>query len=370
MSSSVDAFLAHFGVKGMKWGIVRTDDQLARASGSSKETTKTSGGGSSEISTKDMSKALDDFYKDKTPEQLQAEGKRKLAAQAAKVYPHKKSADPSDDEDVDPKASDLKSGGLTTKQKIALGVGAAAVVGVMAYYGNQAYQENKKALALGEARKEARRESSRRHDSEWESVFGTKPTPRTDPLGPGEGFFYTGLQSKKALDRPGFTIPKTTMFQRLSNHHETGTGYDEGTYATFLTNDKKKYGASSEFGSKKYTLEFQPMEDVRVPSTKTVLGELKKMRQENGSSYDDAAVVKEYHNMSGSSWSSKEQKQLIERLKKRGYSAIVDDMDAGYLGDLPVVFFGKTANVMASQRSISDRQRDENTSIPLTRQYA
>ncbi|WNM72395.1 hypothetical protein SEA_MOSSY_16 [Gordonia phage Mossy] len=373
--SNLDDFLAHHGVKGMKWGRRKKDDTVGSSpGGSSKESTpksKSSAPTGPPKSTKakakpsdkddSMSKALDDFYKNKTDKQLNAEGKKKLKEQANQTFPSKgdsKNPKKAPSGEADVTGSDVKEGRLSRKQKIALGVGAAVVVGGLAVYGNKKIGD---LVATQEA-------SKRLLDQELGSLFGSNMPPKPFPTSPPT--FYQGLKTKRALDRPEFTIPGSTIFQRLSDHQETGQGYNKGAYATFLSNDKAAYGSSGEFGFKKYTLTFQPTGDVRVPATRTVLESLKEVAGEQGRRMSDQQAIQEYHAMSGGSWKTETSAALIENLKKKGYSAIVDDMDAGYLGDLPVVFFGDTKQVTATPRDKSDVTADILKRVPMSSPYA
>ena len=363
--TGVDDFLAHYGKKGMKWGVIN-DDKGGGSGGSSKK----SGGASKKSSGEEFTKAaLADFYAKKDPKQMQAEGQKKFKAKADQEFPVSKGAKTSksakkDSDEPDPTAEEVKQGRLSDKQKRALKIGAGvAVAGLLIYGAHKSGVEYK-----------ARQDS---HLAEMDGLFGPggnrKPNPGSS--------FYTGLASGKAIDRPEFTIPKSTTFQRLSGHPENGSGYDKGAYATFLTNDKRQYGASHEFGKKSYTVTFNPKEDVKVPSTKTVLSALKKVMLEEGDGtylhasgerrpIEDKQVFERYHGYSGGDWKQPGQQRLVNELKKRGYSAIVDDMDAGFYGDLPVVFFGEADNVSANKRTNADYSRDMKEKTTVLGRYA
>lgn len=347
MSTATDDFLAHYGIKGMKWGVIRSDPSGGKKAGSSVD---------GEFSDERVAKALSDFYKTKSSEQLNAEAQVKLRAQADRVHAHKPESDKSSDTDAFQEK--LVPGGYTRNQKIAIGVGAAVTVGLLGYTAHKTVF--------------ARQGTARALESEWSGLFGTKADVSRERAGEFHGSSFGGLKNGKALDRPGFTIPKSTTFQRLSGHAESGADYSSGTYATFLSNDKRVYGRSEEFGTKKYTLQFKATEDIRVPSTKTVLDTLRKNMTEsnNGVVPRDQDVMFSYHSMSGGEWKSSNSQRLIESLKKQGYSAIVDDMDAGYLGDLPVLFFGETRSVKAKKRSMLDYAMDYNAALPLLQTYA
>ena len=402
------AALAHYGVKGMKWG-VRKEDESGGSGSKSKPV---------ESSADDLAKVMDEFYSKKTPGQLESEGKAKLAEQAASEFPKKisesraRKADKADAavERLDERISELqneraetkpgliggikrrgidnsintlsdirddqarrseqlRSGKLTTEQKkafVAVGLTAAAV-GVAAY-GNYKVKELHKTNY-----EENRRETS----EQWNALFGRDfPGPQAGAVGHGGGSFYAGLTNKKALTRPEFTIPAGTKFQRLSDHEEDTSEYGKvkGAYATFLKNDKKIYGASGEFGGKKYTVEFEADGPVRVPNLTTVLAHMKQVKKAEypdvPNLWSDDAIYAQYHKMAGGSWSSPDAKKLFDSLKLYGYSAIVDDMDAGYLGDLPVVFFGNAKPGVSKERTAVDRGNDKAGIAKLAREYA
>ena len=421
MSDEIDGFLAHYGVKGMKWGVRKDRDGSSRkSSGSSKK--KESGDG--------FEKAIDEFYASKSHSELQKEGMAKLKAQANQTFATAKDStkqvvgesrerkaariDKSVDKlnreanrlnkeidatnpgplgayrranlkaqlsEIEKNRDNLKKAGeqvragkLTTNEKILIGVGTAAAVGVLAYYGKQKYDQQafyKKNKPLIDANR-------KKTEEQWAQLFGESPRmKRADGNHPQSiaatmtGGFYPGLKNKKALDRPEFTIPKETVFQRMSNGKETGEGYEKGTYSTFLSNDNALYGASQEFGNKTYRVNYQPKSDVKVPSTRTVLKALQESQKElTGKRPSDKETFALYHELSGGGWSNPPSVGLINQLKKQGYSALVDDMDAGYIGDLPVVFFGEATNVTATKRTAKDRLQDQGSFMPTIKKYA
>ena len=380
-----EAFLAHHGVKGMKWG-VRNDKGSSGVGTSSNET---KGKQSS-----DYSSAIDTFYKNKSDEDLRREGEQKLKQQAAITFPSSKVAtqDSADNE------SGAK-GGLTTQQKVLIGVGATVAAGALVYYGKQYYDnkglrefdslsakvaaDSKQKVAAKKllddkdrASRETLQNATRQEtSSEWSRLFGGSSEFREfeqAASGASEGAFYRGLKTKKALSRPEFTIPEDTVFQRLSSTAETGKDYHLGAYSSFLTNDKAVYGSSTEFGSSPYLVSYKAKGPVKVPSTQTVLDTLRSVKKKaDGSTMTADETITQYHNLAGGNWkASPDAKNLVKALKKQGYSAIVDDMDAGYLGDLPIVFFGNAVEVKSQARNRSSIEEDKAKVIKTARIYA
>lgn len=411
--------LAHYGKKGMKWGVRNEDKPTGGSAGSTDKPEP--------IDENAYSEAMKSFYSKKSDEDLQAEGQKKLEAQAEVSFPSKKevkrnakadrleqqaaemanlaekteakrnalgkgvgnrirraslSADINSyrqyESDLKKQASQVRDGKLTDNQKVLLTVGAAAAIGGLALYGSSKYGDYKDGITPS-TKKRLYDENKAQTDAEWRSLFGRDHDGEKSLGGfytASQGGFFGGLKNQKAMDRPEFTIPKGTVFQRFSNHEEDSSQYGttKGVYSTFLSNDKKMYGASGEFGSKKFVVNFKAEDEVRVPSLKTVLSHLQQVREKE---YPDSPqhntpekIFTEYHGFSGGSWDSKTATRLFESLKSAGYSAIVDDMDAGYLGDLPVVFFGNAAPATSRPRGKNDTRTDSHGIMKLSNSYA
>lgn len=403
--------LAHYGVKGMKWG-VRKDRKSSGDGGSSSARKNEESDG--------LKDASDAFYAKKDSKELQAEGERNLKAQiaddgfptkasarrAAKAEGIEKEASEYDQaakeladerdsisgnnlwnkyqrrvyndqiavnekvrDDLLKKAEQVREGKLTDNQKKLIVAGGIAAVAVAGLYARRQYDLRNAGITKKESERLAE-ENRRKTSDEWSALFGDAPdfgSAKTafGAAGPG---FYTGLKNGKVWDRPEFTIPESTIFQRLSDHAEDSSGYgrEKGAYATFLNNDKKLYGASKEFGGKKYTVNFTVPGGTKVPSHQTVLSHLKKVTLTK----DDTMVASLYHQMAGASWSTPTSMRLFESLREAGYSAIVDDMDAGFLGDLPVVFFGKASTATSTPRTRTQRTTDSIGLLKVTGKYA
>lgn len=403
--------LAHYGKKGMKWGVRKDRDEVGNdRSGSKPE----------ETDLEKLMAAQDAYYAERGAESIQNEGKAKMAAKIADPgFPTKRqskaipieelSEEYGKDADrireaidntkpgflgalernayrrdlkiiektqgqLDKKAEALREGKLTPGQKKAIiGAGAAVAAAGLLYYGNK---------RLGEIQRTELAENREQTNAQWKSLFGkdyphsTQANPLLPVSGDAVASFYAGLSNKKAYLRPEFLIPEGTVFQRLSNHPEDSTEYGQkkGAYATFLSNDKKIYGSSMEFGGSKYNVNFKADGPVRVPTLKTVLAHMKQINKmdnpDTPSRWDDKVVAADYQQMAGGSWSDSRATRLFDSLRSHGYGAIVDDMDAGYLGDLPVVFFGKGQAADVTERTGSQRIHDSYGIMNLAKEYS
>lgn len=160
----------------------------------------------------------------------------------------------------------------------------------------------------------------------------------------------SGYLTEKAFTRPEFELPAGHTFLRLSTKAE-GT-FGGPTYCTHSLDDFNRYIAG--FRQEKLATEFHRISwkstrPVKVPNLTTVLSDLHQTLEaeaKNPKSYyfgmkiTPETVTKEYNSLSGGGWSTDLAKGLVSRLKSKGYGAIVDEMDAGVIGETPLVFFG------------------------------
>jgi hypothetical protein len=52
-------------------------------------------------------------------------------------------------------------------------------------------------------------------------------------------------------------------------------------------------------------------------------------------------LMEEYQKLSGGQWNNTQAEQLFGVLRKKGFGAIVDEMDAGVIGETPLVVFAR-----------------------------
>lgn len=238
-------------------------------------------------------------------------------------------------------------------------------VGGLAVYGNSKYQDAKFGFNK-ETKKKDLEDNLSATNAEWNSIFGKDHPGKASKLGYagalGTGGFHTTLSNKSAWDIPEFTIPKHTVFQRMSDHPEDVSSYGNprGAYATFLHNDKKLYGSSFEFGSSGYTVNFHSKGDTKVASLPTIMSHLAAVKQRDSphQTHTEASLAQDYYSLAGSGWKGGDAAKLLTSLKSSGYGAIVDHMDAGFMGDLPVVFFGDAHRGTATPRTAKDQATD------------
>jgi hypothetical protein len=412
--------LAHFGKKGMRWGI-RNDDKPGSSRGPASREKKS-------VDVDAFKKASDEFFAAKKPGEVQADGQKKLKEQQDQTFPSRKDekrqakADKIQNQanEIGDRAKDLeiqrdalgksikdrylrvnksaqinelrqieanlnkqadqvREGKLTDQQKKLLAVGAAVAVTGLAVYGTTKYNEQKHGFTK-DVKNDLERQNRERTDAEWKAIFGKEHPGSVSKLGyvgavngPPKGGFHHTLESKKAWDIPEFTLPEGTVFQRLSNAAEDVTQYGKprGAYATFLSNDKKLYGASFEFGTSSHAVTFQSKGPTKVASLPTIMSHLAAIRQRDSphQTHDEKSLFSEYYLMAGAGWKYGDSIKLMESLKSSGYGAIVDHMDAGFMGDLPIVFFGEARRGAATPRTKADQIGDHQGLLKVGAQY-
>lgn len=150
----------------------------------------------------------------------------------------------------------------------------------------------------------------------------------------------------QSFDREEFTLPAGHTFHRISTKAEDS--FKHGTYATHNEADFNRYTAQfrQELGAGElHHVTFQSREEIKVPRLSTVLDTLKDVlrsgNDEHGLPTDDASVLSAYQAMSGGHWSGGRSERLLNALEKRGYGALIDEMDAGVIGESPLVVFAR-----------------------------
>lgn len=315
--------LVHYGVKGMRWGIRKQDpndpNSKARAVKAAQRNT----------STKEWISALGKIPK---PTEAQARKTREdnLIKEQEKLLPEGKGAKRQ----------------LTPAQKkmlIAGGVGLGAVA-----VGGAAYYLSRKAGAplsidAANVRSFAGKPVSPAQYQEL-SIFSKKK------LWGGHG---AGHVQPSSFARPAFEIPAGTTFFRMSKGPETE--FSGATYAMSSIDDWHRYmqvHRTADIGvtTPIHQISWTNKTPVKVPDLTTVMTTYKRALEEetktpgswyHGAKFSDAEILEDYNRASGSSWKTPLAKRVIADLKSQGYGALVDEMDAGVVGQSPLVFFGE-----------------------------
>lgn len=331
-----DEALAHFGVKGMRWG-VRNEDDLGS-------------------SPKNQAKITKEEY----TAILKKQSKGTKAQDAIEIAKNKekfKAKFESTDKIIKPKpnttlgaGSSAKKGWRPTKKQLAIaGIGAAYVGLVAASY----YVDSKQYGSFTTV------SPSRVSDS-------LKLKAITPFVKPGEHCSFNAYQklidgsvsrswgakgyfNEYSYDRPELVFPAGHIFHRLSYGDEKTFGTN-GNYCTTSKLELARYLASSEFGHKPKHITWTAETEVRVPKLSTVLETARAALTEyTGKEATATEAFAWYRQQSGGSWDKTGTTAGIffEMLKNQGYHAIIDEMDAGVYSEHPLVWF---ANESASAK--------------------
>jgi hypothetical protein len=339
----VDNFLAHYGVKGMRWGVRREDAALGGFHFRS----------SSPLSDDDSSSdALSAKWRAVQPpkKELSSSQRAKSAEQNMKKFSAKFDASVSPS---DPSAEVVaEKKGLSANQKRALKIGI-GVLAVGALVGYAHYAGRQELLKEGVDPKNVGKVMS----------YNKKKTFSMLKTWPGENYI-TDLSH----DRPEFELPAGHIFHRISRVPEGS--FDHKTYSTHDIHDFNRYvvGFRGELGTDKlYHVTYRANEPVKVPRLGTVLETLKEVMSKDDPTITPETVHQHYRRMSGGDWDSPQAHGLFDALRSKGYSAIVDEMDAGVIGDTPLVVFAKNLSEKISTPMTSDDYRTaEDLLRPLT----
>lgn len=292
--------LTHHGVKGMHWGIRKKEETGGDSSGS----------GAKPKSENDFKAA----YQPK-PDPTPFQGKRNLVAN------EKKFADKFEGtgQKVKKFASDHKS------TLIKAGVYTAVIGG--AVLANKHWNaKNQESIARLSGQK-----ISNEQFAQHVNYSKMKTWYKDDYLKP------------EVFDRPEFTLPAGHEFHRISKQAEQG--WRGATYAVHSQQDFDRYVAQFRqekgAGASLHHVTFRAKEDVHVPDLTTTLTSLKEaMGARNPYEISEKKTMDEYQMLSGGSWKGDHASGLFDVLKRKGFGAIVDEMDAGVIGETPLVIFG------------------------------
>lgn len=337
--------LAHHGVKGMKWGVRNEDDTGGGGGGGSKPPTEKA---QHNADTKMYMAAAAKIPKPTMP-QARMIYEQNVQKSASKVAPSERPPTKGPGGTIKNagfKAKDTWDN-LSPQQKKALawGAGTVAVYAGLYLAGNAA---NNKLQGM------VLKEAGIKNISEIERLAGKPIDPKKfyGLVGFSQGKTWFGGQgylTKEAFARPEFELPAGHTFYRLTTKAESSFG--EATYATHSVDDFRRYVAGfrqEKGGSNFHLVTWTSKDPIKVPDVTTILGHLHGAMEADPlttsfktGKMTPERVAMEYQHLSGGGWNTPLAKSLIQRLKENGYGALVDEMDAGVIGETPLVFFGK-----------------------------
>jgi len=310
--------LEHHGVKGQKWGVRRdlssAGQAIGREAAQMNDTTKkylsiVAEGAGKTLSHKEAAANL-------------AQNREKFAQKFG----------PSDG------PIDKSGKGLSPKQKKIL-LGAAVGVGVLGgLYLAGKYGESKTGLSLLEDL------SPTHHPGMPISVKDFTDASFKSQMKTW-GFSKNGFITKESFARPAFELPTGHTFFRISTAAENEFRIPPGTYALSSVEDFHRYVinfAKEKGGVPLHQVKFQSTAPVKVPHLTDVLETVREVvsAEKGGKAVSEKEAIGIYKAMSGGSWSGAREQSLFTALTKKGFGALVDEMDAGVLGEKPLVIFG------------------------------
>lgn len=157
----------------------------------------------------------------------------------------------------------------------------------------------------------------------------------------------SGYIQKVSFDRPAMELPAGHIFHRISTTIESS--FSEATYAVASIEDFDRYVSTFRLEKGKtavlHHVTFEAKAPIKVPHLTEVLETMREvLAEESGApttSVSKESAMRAYKALSGGSWTSSRGSSLTSALSKKGYGALVDEMDAGVIGDHPLVVFSK-----------------------------
>lgn len=331
----VESFLEHHGVKGMKWGVVNKD----KLSGSDSSSKKNASDDEKLIKT-----AVDTSSKAQQAASL-SENKKKFAS--------KFEGDGSKKE----KSPTSKPKFHLTEDEVVVGVLGAAFVGLVVY----SHFENKKFIASLPKSGEKVTPSAFN-----KAIAFSQVKSWTTPGG-------MGYLKGPSLKQEEMLLPAGHTFHRLTTSAEQG--FRHATYSVPSTEDFNRYvaGFRGELGGKASQLhhvQFTSKEPIRIPSLTKSIDTMREVLKEEGHGMDVPRIdaIKTFTNLSGGGWEGSTAGAFMAKLKDQGYHGVVDHMDAGVIGDRPLVLFKPEAftEKVVSRMSEVDIRNAESNLLELT----
>lgn len=348
--------LAHYGKKGMRWGIRNEEkptgrDSSAKPDISEKRQAKVEALRAKQDRLRDVGKELDELGIE-SPEMRRLYGNavdqsdRMFAvmfmASKDKAVQQQIQANEAVQKNIEKRIEELESGKLTTSQKrmIVGGLAAAAIVGSIGYMHYK--------------------------DAQYEKA------------GPGElvnkrVFFkrYSGSSTHLGNKIPGFDslddhdvhIPKGTVFSRLTAYKDEDM--DQRLYTTFTEADNNRYQGiyaatlKMRTGARQiYTSRMTMGQDVRSPSHRKRVEMYKQMLDERSGPNASEAHLKHNEEKALAGYGMFARGLVVKNevsdhyfdiVRRHGYNALVDDNDSGQLADMPMILLN--AKSLVSKRT-------------------
>jgi len=316
-----DDYLMHHGIKGQKWGVI------TKRFTSSNQSTK-----NNEPSGSSNSKLHEDFKKHPRKE-LTPEEKANVAKASKKFEAQREES-----------SMDSPRWKPTKKQVATVAIGAAAAGAII---GGIIISKKLKAgkIAQGAFSVEDYKNAlqGRPETPDWIAGYAGAHMSREDYKGItaysrdrvwGGGNYLTAksFDQKETIFEPGHE------FFRVS--HKVEDSFRKTTYMT----PNKECLARYHLGWKDATtniINFKSKEQIRVPDLHTRLEAVREELVKEGDPFsrDPNFIMRKYSIYCGGDWQGGFADKVIANLKAKGFDAIVDDMDAGVYGEMPLVLF-------------------------------
>lgn len=301
-----DVYLYHFGVKGMRWGVVKKEKLVGNVTKNTK--------------IEDTKEYLDILKEKQKPV-------NKTEQVAALAENNKKFSDKFTSEES--KKTDKKvKGWRPTPNQVAFGLIGSAFVGLIVYDAVKQKQFINTLPAPGTK-------------IDVDSFLKATNISKTKAWLGADGKKYL---TKESFRQQEFSIPAGHVFHRISDTAESTFG--TRNYATASIEDFNRYLVAFR-GEKSYVEElhhitFTAKDEIKVPSLTTTIETMREVLNERTiprGNVSKKEAMNMYTSMTGGTWGGATATGLFEKLSKQGFSAFIDHMDAGVIGDKPLVVF-------------------------------
>ena len=226
---------------------------------------------------------------------------------------------------------------LTDKEKVA-GLGAAfvglAALGIATGHGKQFLSGSKTVVEDLEKERASLKPGDHISRALSKKMFDEAVVNR---MGNDKGMIY-GMEHA-----PGFTIPNSSSLKRMSFDVEKGMGDRPITWATYGTADQNRYKSlfgSSELGiSKEISIKLNS--DLKIAGTDDVVQTMRETLGKDGNLASTEEALQSLNHAVGGVGPSAQ--PFINNLKDKGFGGMIDYVDAGMIGEKPLVIFNTNA---------------------------